>query len=576
MGVFRLFRTFLNKYPRFFKAISKEDRTHYCDTFLIDGNATFYPVCREVYLGEVGGKKRLLSEKLPPPSQLEPVAFRRICEHLVHLTRIANPKRILYIAIDGVAGLSKQSQQRKRRFQNITEHTEDEFDFKNITAGTKWMERLCTYMYNYIEELRKTDVYFSRLEIIFSDVNVPGEGEHKMIRWMDLDNKSKSYTIYSPDADLILLCMGLNKKHLYVLRENQYDDIKADYLIVLIDKLKHFILEDIKWVAVEYDYNEDRMVKDYIFFLMLIGNDFLPSVPSVDTRAIDKIQHAYVTTAVNVGYLISEKNTINLPALTGFMHALAKIEPELLAAKLNTRVVQPDSVLVNNTKRLEAAIRVDMDGYRKDYYHRNFEGVSINKVCEEYVRGMYFIIQYYLNTIPTFDWYYPYHYAPLFTDLSTYLDEHPNLKISFNYRGPLSLVESLASILHPKSFYLLPKKVEEFLTLRKEIDPDFSEVFIVDLEGKMNDYEGVPLISTVDYDKIKMLLRPFRVGNTPGQPVVWKGKYVDKPKFGVLKPVTDKAFVQRKPVYKKEQISSSPKEPKEPKEPEDEGITVIF
>ncbi len=573
MGVFRLFRTFLNKYPRFFKAITKDDRTHYCDTFLIDGNATFYPVCREVYLGEINGKKRLIQEEERLPlAQLEKIAFERICQNLVHLTRIANPKRILYIAIDGVAGLSKQSQQRKRRFQNITEHVEDEFDFKNITAGTKWMERLCIYIYNYIENLRKTDVYFSRLEIIYSDANVPGEGEHKMIRWMDLDNKSKSYTIYSPDADLILLCMGLNKKHLYVLRENQYDDIKADYLIVLIDKLKHFILEDIKWVAVEYDYDEDRMVKDYIFFLMLIGNDFLPSVPSVDTRVIDKIQNVYVSTAVEVGYLISEKNTINLKALTGFMHSLANIESDLLAAKIHTRVVQQDSVLVNNTKRLEAAVRVDMDGYRKDYYHRNFEGVPVHKVCEEYVRGMYFVIQYYLNSIPTFDWYYPYHYAPLFTDIAEYLDANPNLKISFNYRGPLSLVESLASILHPKSFYLLPKKVEEFLTLRKEIDPDFSEVFIVDIEGKMNDYEGVPLISTVDYDKIKNLLKPFRVGNTPGQPVVWRGKYIDKPKFGGF----DQKRQPTEGYVPKKKPQTTFMQEKKKKEEDDEGITVVL
>ena len=39
---------------------------------------------------------------------------------------------------------------------------------------------------------------------------------------------------------------------------------------------------------------------------------------------------------------------LNVQALTGFMKALAKIEPDLLAEKLNVRVVQPDTVLVNN------------------------------------------------------------------------------------------------------------------------------------------------------------------------------------------------------------------------------------
>lgn len=551
MGVFRLFRYFLNRYPKFYKNVSIKDRSHYCDCFLIDCNAIFHPVAREVYMGLQNGSQRLLDNPADSLSleELEKKAFHAICNRIVEITKLVNPSKVLYLAIDGVAGLSKQSQQRKRRFQNLTENDGKTFDFKNITAGTKWMEKLCKFMFLYFDKLHQTNPEFSKLDIILNDVHIAGEGEHKLIRWMELDNKYKSYTIYSPDADIILLSMGLGNKNIYVLRENVYDDINGDYLIIEIYKLKKYIIDDIKWVSVEEVYDEERMIKDYVFFLILIGNDFLPSIPSLFTYAIERIQTIYVNTAVNVGYLLSRNNTINVPALTGFMKAMAEIEPELLMKKLSLRVIEPDSVLVNNVNRIEGTI--NMDSYRKDYYERNFPGVEIDKICEEYIKGMFFVIQYYLVSIPTYDWSYPYHYAPLFTDLSEFLEHHPNYKSSFRYRGPLKLVESLASVLHPSSFYLLPIEINQMLTLRKEFDPDFNETFHIDLEGKQNDYEGVPHISTVDYDKIKMLLNPFNLREKKPELYIWKRLYVPQNQYikKVGKPVyqQDKNRQQFKP-----------------------------
>ena len=526
MGVFRLFTYFLSHYPKFYRTINKLDTSHYCDAFLLDLNAIFHPIAREIYSGSQNGKQRLLvnpNENLSP-KKLEEKVFNAICNKIVDYTKLANPTKVLYLAIDGVAGLSKQSQQRKRRFQNVTDLAENEFDYKNITAGTKWMERLCSFILKFFENLHSTDPFFGRLEIIYNDMHVPGEGEHKIIRWMDLDNKCKSYTIFSPDADLIMLTMGLGKRNIFIFRDNVYDFIKGEIIIVNVDRLKSYILEDIKWVSVDHPYDENRIIKDYIFFLILIGNDFLPSVPSVDTKVINKIQDTYCVTAVEVGYLLTTQNTLNVKALTGFMNALAKIEPDLLLEKLNLKTIQPDTVLVNNTIRTEAALRINMEGYMENYYSRNFEGISVDTICNEYLKGMFFIIQYYLNSIPTFDWVYPYHYAPLFTSLAKYCNEHPKLNYSFVYRPPLKLIESLASVLHPKSFYLLPPKVAEFLTLRKELDPDFSETFFIDYEGKQNDYEGVPHINMISYDKIKGLLKEFKLRDNTGSIIIMKPK----------------------------------------------------
>ncbi len=562
MGVFRLFTYFLSKYPKFYRTVGRNDTSHYCDAFLLDLNAIFHPIAREIYSNSQNGKVRLLdnvNENLNS-KQLEKKVFQAICEKIVSLTKLANPKKILYLAIDGVAGLSKQAQQRKRRFQNVVDVSEmqpNEFDYKNITAGTKWMERLCTFILNYFETIHANDPFFSKLKIIYNDMFVPGEGEHKIIRWMDMDNLCKSYTVYSPDADLIMLTMGLGKRHIYILRDNVYDFISGEIIIVYVDKLKSFILDDIKWVSVDHPYDENRIIKDYIFFLILIGNDFLPPVPSVDTKTIEQIQTTYCTTAVDVGYLLTTQNTLNVKALTGFMNALAKIEPDLLVLKLNQRVVKPDSVLVNNTIRTEAAPRINMENYIVDYFKRNFEdGVeSIPKVCDEYLKGMFFIIQYYLNSIPTFDWVYPYHYAPLFTNIAQYLNEHPNINYSFIYRPPLKLVESLASVLHPKSFYLLPPKIAEFLTLRKELDPDFSETFEIDYEGKQNDYEGIPLLNNISYDKIKNLLKEFKVRDTTGSVYIIKPKYVKQFRENQIKKPSEVEPIVARPVVARPVVS---------------------
>lgn len=584
MGVFRLFRYFLNKYPRFYRTAKKNDNQHYCDSFLLDLNAVFHPVCREIYSNDVNGKSRFLEdEKKVSVSSLEKVAFKAICNKIVEYTKIANPNKVLYLAIDGVPGLSKQAQQRKRRFVSAVDESasKDSFDFKNITVGTKWMERLCKYIFIFFDELRQKDNYFASLEIIYNDMFVHGEGEHKIIRWMENDTRSKSYTIYSPDADMILLSMGLEKRNIFILRENVYDDIAGEYLIVSIDRLKSFVINDIKWVSDEYPYNPERIIKDFVFFLMLIGNDFLPSIPSVNTRAIEKIQAAYVTTAVEVGYLLSEKNTINLPALTGFMKSMAELEPELLLSNLNLRVIQPDSVLLNSVTRTTDVVSINMDTYSDLYYKRNFEeGINKSTVSYEYLKGMFFVIQYYLSAIPTFDWVYPYHYAPLFRDIYNYLVENPKLNITFFYRPPLTLVETLASVLHPKSFYLLPDKVNELLTNRATLDEDFSADFTVDLEGKQNEYEGVPNIPMVSYDKIKMLLQPLKIPNKLGQiqymkPVKFRKQQPRQPQSQPQEETSQQRKQQPTKVQPQIQQQVQPQK-QQLQEEEEDVVTIVF
>jgi 5'-3' exonuclease len=85
--------------------------------------------------------------------------------------------------IDGVAGLSKQSQQRKRRFKSAfdkreKESYEDDWDSINLTAGTEYMKDLCEYIRQSFTN-NPIDV-----TVMIDDMFNFGEGEHKLIQYI--------------------------------------------------------------------------------------------------------------------------------------------------------------------------------------------------------------------------------------------------------------------------------------------------------------------------------------------------------------------------------------------------------
>jgi 5'-3' exoribonuclease 1 len=136
------------------------------------------------------------------------------------------------------------------------------------------------------------------------------------------------------------------------------------------------------------------------------------------------------------------------------------------------------------------------------------------------MRGMSFVMKYYTKGIPTYDYSFEFHYAPLFNDLNNWVHSVDHLDFQFKFQKPLTLVESLVSVLPPSAFYLLPEPVQTFMKERAEIDGDWSENFEIDLEGKQQDYEAVLLLPTVPYDKVKRLLKPFKLKDPEGGLVV--------------------------------------------------------
>lgn len=537
MGVLRLFRYYLNKFKDFYIPLSRGSQSKHRrgpDVFLLDLNAIFHPCCREMFTPE---QRFLRPRPMKSLEELKVKAFERITSRIEELVNLMNPHRVVYLAIDGVAGCCKQSQQRKRRFMGARERIKNKtqtFDFANITCGTAFMKDLNDYILDWAKNKRQSD--WKNLRVIFNGVDVPGEGEHKLIRWVNNNKKRfKSWSIYSPDADLLMLGLLLEVNNLTILKDNIYSDIQGEFLLVLIDRLKESILKEMSYVEfsqIAHNLNEswdnDRVVKDYVMFLFMLGNDFLPTVSSLDiaSSGIDVLVKAYCETITQKGYLLSSANTFNKESMLELIKKMASLEPFLIVQKyITTKTLTPDLLVRKHLDFTESIPTLDFESYKIEYYEQKLRfktddiNESINRLCEDYLEGLHFVIKYYSDGIPSYKWSFDHHYAPLFCDLATYIESQTELEFEWEFHKPLHQLENLISVLAPSSFDILPIEIRDHMKTRAEMDTDFSEDFEVDYDGKKEDYEGIPLINSLDYNKAKMLLKKFKLKELKGYEV---------------------------------------------------------
>ena len=81
------------------------------------------------------------------------------------------------------------------------------WDTNQITPGTKFMNQLSIYLQNRCKEFN--------VHCVLSDSNEPGEGEHKIMKYMDTLPMNTTNVVYGLDADLIMLSMIENILFIY-------------------------------------------------------------------------------------------------------------------------------------------------------------------------------------------------------------------------------------------------------------------------------------------------------------------------------------------------------------------------
>lgn len=525
MGVFRFFRFITQKYPEcliklngtYESCTPPQSKGIYTDWLEFDLNSVFHPVAQKLYSygtstqsnTRISLLKPTLNKQISQQDIPEKVLFSEICKRLQNIINIIKPQKGIYFAIDGVAGVSKQSQQRKRRFKSAQENTdnnEKKFDSNVISCGTLFMERLSKYIDIFIQKQMENNPQWKNLNIIFNNQRVIGEGEHKSIHHMK-QNPQYSYTIVSPDADLIFLSMGLNNPKIYIFRENIFDDMAAAFFMVSIEVFKKSVLTELKLNDIT---NKQLTIEDFIIYCFFIGNDFLPQIPSINinNQGIENIFALYPIIIKEHGFISQKQNnnyTINKKAMKQLLLELSKQEHQMIINNIKKNKTKwPDKLLMKYTSYSpHKSITIDLENYKKEYYQQKFNGIDTKEISHEYLKGILFVTKYYLDKIPSYTWAYPYFYAPYFKELYEHIDSFDE-NMTFEESEPLTPLEQLLSIVPGKCSYLLPEPLR-FLSTSAEspIIDMFPINFEIDLEGKKNEYECTILLPHIDPERLR-------------------------------------------------------------------------
>lgn len=549
------------------------------DGYALDLNAIIHPITQRMY-GYGKDVSEADKKKIRDAGVRENDVFYAICYEIENLRRVARPRKHFVIHIDGVAGVSKQAQQRSRRFRNKPEGVEDEkanvdqnkFDPNCISVGTEWMDRLSKYIYFYIQRQMKNNPHWMRLEVFFSNEKMPGEGEHKImkhIRKTFIERPDvQGWCIHSPDADLIMLCLGLNLEDVYILRDNTFPNDPCKYFVIDVNNFRFEILKELKWDAINHEYTDFGAIKDFILIMFLLGNDFLPHIPCLEIKhgGIDILINSYSSIGEAYGHIVGTNSKgeyiLNPIPFKILLNALASVEPDRLIEKsLDDNVITPCSLLrkhvvskgimtktttvpvvpveekkvvcwgdmTDDEPTEEEVIAVDViapteekiinfTGYRKDYYKKklNIEIKhvgEIENVCFEYFKGLTFVLRYYLHEIPDWLWVYPLHYAPLFVDMARF--SNCLERITFTKNKPLNQFEQLLCIMPPESYKLLPTSYQKLMIDPKSpLSSIYPSSFIIDVEGKQDDWQGTVLLPFVDPNMIQRVTKKIALSET--------------------------------------------------------------
>jgi 5'-3' exonuclease len=538
MGVPKFFAWLLRNYKQkefvFSKETTNDNIVNNIDWFLIDTNCLIHPTCFKILAEE--DEKTTINFK-----SLENKMINAVIEYIEKIIKYVNPKKGVYIAIDGPVCAAKMKQQRQRRFRSYYDNTffnkiKDKYNISHtffwsnssISPGTKFMDKLHKKLFEWCE--RQT------FKILYSSSNTPGEGEHKLLDFIKKNKKEYSYVTYGLDADLVFLMLVTSSDKVYLLREAQHFDSKQDDKLnfVSIKIMRDCILNSFESEFENIELDKNRIVNDFIFLCYFLGNDFLPHLHALDigNKGIETLIQVYMKTFKEIiindeKYLLSKDTLkINQTFLDIFIAKLAINEDATLTKNFNKRryyhfhntdpykkeLEKIDNLLF----KINDPIGIGVDSnYRYKYYNYYF-GVNkeeledfVKIMVENYLIGIRWATYYYFQEIPDWKWYYPYDYPPFITDINKYMTNMNEIK--FTKGQPITPLEQLLIILPQQLNFLLPKKLSKLvINPKSSLSHLYPLDFYVDFLYKHKYFQGIPWLPNMENTLVKRIFNKYK------------------------------------------------------------------
>ncbi|KAM5534858.1 hypothetical protein V8D89_011413 [Ganoderma adspersum] len=356
MGVPALFRWLSKKYPKIILPVIEGEQVKIPNE---DGDEVAVPINMAdpnpngvefdcLYLDMNGLVHPCTHPEGKPAPETEEDMMVEIFNYTERVVNMVRPRKLLFMAIDGVAPRAKMNQQRSRRFRSAQEAKEKEdarkesiavweamgktvsedeknktaWDSNAITPGTPFMDLLANSLRYWVVLKMNSDPGWKDLQVIISDASVPGEGEHKIMEFIRRQRSNPGYdpnihhVIYGLDADLIMLSLATHEPHFRVLREDvfhqegsrtacrlcgqeghyakqctgQKGDIqkppaeKKPFIFLDVSILREYLEAELNVSNVPFPFNFEQAIDDWVLLIFFVGNDFLPHLPSLEIR----------------------------------------------------------------------------------------------------------------------------------------------------------------------------------------------------------------------------------------------------------------------------------------------------
>ena len=528
MGIPTYFKNIFYKY----NDVLVKDECINVDNFYMDLNCLIHPCTKNLDINEE--------------------IINNIIKKMKEIIELVNPKKSLYIAIDGVCPISKMITQKKRRIKSVKEKNElieiykdfnkeyKSWNKNQISPGTDFMIDLSNNIIKYLKEVKKD----KKIKIIFSDSHTIEEGEQKIIKYI---RKNKSLhndvnCIYGLDSDLIILSLGLNINKLYLYREKVefYGNYNVDYdkfVYFDIDLFRKYTVEDLDFKG---NYDKNNTIQDYIFLSFLLGNDFVIKLPSIQIRynGIQEVLDSYIKirNKLKQNLIINSQHFIvNYKFFIQLIKDISEKEKKLLynihrqferkpiEMKYNDDLTELEIFLkkreIVDYLSIDNPINYNIKGYKKRYYEVNFNIIKDNdnleeyykskdKICLNYFESLKWCMMYYSNDkTPDWNFYYKYNYGPFISDLYFYLINNKNnifKTIKFDYKSkPLLPYTQLALILPKNDFIFLPETYKNIFN-NNEIEKYYPNENNIECDYiyKLFKYETILLLDIPNFDLI--------------------------------------------------------------------------
>ncbi|KNZ80031.1 5'-3' exoribonuclease 2 [Termitomyces sp. J132] len=293
------------------------------------------------------------------------VEIFKYTERVVNMIR---PRKLLFMAIDGVAPRAKMNQQRSRRFRSAQEAKEKEearkesvalweamgkevseeeknkvsWDSNAITPGTPFMTLLASSLRYWVVKKMNTD---------------PG--------WKTRVNSgydpNTRHVIYGLDADLIMLALATHEPQFRVLREDVFandtspNTYQKPFIFLDVAILREYLEVELNIPQSAIPFSLEQAIDDWVLLIFFVGNDFLPHLPSLEIRegAIDTLLRIWKQELPRMGGYLTSHGRLELARAQIILEGLAKREDEIFR------------------KRREAEERQDQNAKRRKLEQQN-------------------------------------------------------------------------------------------------------------------------------------------------------------------------------------------------------------